>query len=395
MKALRSVENQTLLAIFLGLILGHWLPEVATSIKLVGDLFLRLLKMIIAPLIFASVFISLSGLGSIRKIKEIGGKTTVYYLATTSLSVATGLILVNIARPGGEIKFNGAGEVAFQSFGLRDLILGIVPANPVKSLAEGEVLPIIFFALILGLATLSLEKSKRENLFSFFEALNDALIALIRGIIRLTPLGVMAIVANIVAEKGLAPIFHLWEYALTVAAGLCIHAGLTLALLLAFLGKTNPWQYFLSVREALLVAFSTASSSATLPISLEVAEEKAGVPKKVAGFVLPLGATINMDGTALYEAIAAMFIANAYQIDLSFSQQVIIFLTATLASIGAAGIPSAGLVTMTMVLQAVGLPLEGIGLILAVDRFLDMLRTAINVWGDLIGARIISRLADS
>ncbi len=396
MRFLRSVENQTLLAIVIGILLGLYLPQLATSIQLVGELFLRLLKMIIAPLIFASVFVSLSGLGSLRKVREIGGKTVAYYLTTTAFSVAAGLVLVNIIKPGREIHFFQKTETAeIGHFGLRDLFLSLIPVNPIKSLAEAEVLPIIFFALILGLATLNLREEKKRILFDLFEALNDALITLIRAIVRLTPLGVLAIVANIVAEKGLSPLFHLWEYVLTVAAGLLIHAALTLGFLLATLGGTSPLKYFLAVREALLVAFSTASSSATLPISLEVAEERAGVPKKVAGFVLPLGATINMDGTALYEAVAALFIANAYQIELSLGQQMVIFLTATLASIGAAGIPSAGLVTMTMVLQAVGLPLEGIGLILAVDRFLDMLRTAVNVWGDLIGARIITRLTES
>ena len=390
MRFLRSVENQTLLALGLAILTGLYWPAFALKIGLIGDVFLRLLKMIIAPLILASVYTSVSGLGSIARVKNLGVKTLIYYLATTSLAVIAGLVLVNLIRPGTKAVFLREAP-SLKTFTLSDLVLSLIPQNPVKSVAEGEVLPIIFFALAFGLATLSLPKGRQRLLFDFFEALNDALIVLIRWIIYLTPAGVFAIVAKLVAEKGLSPLLELSSYVLTVVLGLFLHAAGTLALLLFLFAREKPWRFFLKVREALLVAFSTASSAATLPISLEVAEEKAGIPKKVAGFVLPLGATVNMDGTALYEAVAAMFIANVCGIELSLGQQILIFLTATLASIGAAGIPSAGLVTMTMVLQTVGLPLEGIGLILAVDRFLDMLRTSVNVWGDLIGARIIAR----
>ncbi len=392
MRFLRSIENQTLLAILFGIFLGIFFPDFILKFHLLGEIFLRLLKMTIAPLIFASVYVSAAGLGSLKRLKDVGGKTFLYYLFTTSLAVFTGLVAVNLLRPGaapGEIP----AKISIKGLSFSDLILGLIPRNPVKCVAEGEVLPIIFFALLFGFATLVLPESRRKLLFEFFEAFNDALIVLVRWIIRLTPLGVLAIVGGIVAKKGLSPLFELSEYVFTVVLGLGFHAGMTLSLLLYFLGRTNPWWYFQQVREAILVAFSTASSSATLPISLEIAEEKGGIPKKIAGFVLPLGATINMDGTALYEAVAAMFIANLYHVSLSLGDQIIIFLTATLASIGAAGIPSAGLVTMTLVLQSVGLPLEGIGLILAVDRFLDMLRTAVNVWGDLIGARLIARLS--
>ncbi len=392
MRFLKSVENQTLFAIFLAVLGGLYFPEAVSKVTFLGDLFLRLLKMIIAPLILASVYTSISGLGSTSRVKDLGFKTLTYYFTTTSLAVFIGLVMVNLLHPGrGGNWFPEGAKIEVKGLTLKDLILGLIPENPVKSLAEGDVLPIIFFALAFGLATLYLPPARRKMLFDFFEALNDAFITLIRGIVRFTPVGVFAIVAGIVVEKGLSPLFQLSSYVITVILGLFVHAVFILGGLLLFLGRENPWRFFLKVREALLVAFSTASSSATLPISLEVAEEKAGIPKKVAGFVLPLGATINMDGTALYEVVAAMFIANVYGISLGVGEQVLIFLTATLASVGAAGIPSAGLVTMTLVLQAVGLPLEGIGLILAVDRFLDMMRTAVNVWGDLIGSKIISR----
>ncbi|NPB08730.1 MAG: dicarboxylate/amino acid:cation symporter, partial [Thermodesulfobacteria bacterium] len=308
MRFLKSIENQTLLAIFLGVLAGLYLPDLILRLHLLGEVFLRLLKMTIAPLIFASVYVSAAGLGSLRRLKEIGLKTLFYYLLTTSLAVLTGLVMVNLLKPGaspGQV----ASSVSVKGITFSDLVLGLIPQNPVKCVAEGEVLPIIFFALLFGFATLVLPPQKRTLLFDFFEALNDALIVLIRWIIRLTPLGVFAIVGGIVAEKGLSPLFQLSEYVLTVVLGLGFHAVVTLGAILYFLGGERPWAYFWRVREAIFVAFSTASSSATLPISLEVAEEKGGVPKKIAGFVLPLGATINMDGTALYEAVAAMFIA--------------------------------------------------------------------------------------
>ncbi len=389
----RNTENQTVFAIGIGIFLGLVSPHFMIKFEILGEIFLRLLKMTIAPLIFASVYVSAAGLGSLKRLKEIGAKTLIYYLTTTSLAVFTGLVVVNILRPGAS-PHPSSSAVSLQKITFHDLILNLIPLNPVKSISEGEVLPIIFFGLLLGFATLSLPPTRRTPLTHFFEALNDALIVLIRWIIYLTPLGVFAIVGSLVAQKGLGPLFQLSKYVLAVVLGLSLHALFTLGGLLYLLGKERPWRYFLQVREALLVAFSTASSSATLPVSLEVATEKARIPQKIAGFVLPLGSTINMDGTALYEAVAALFIANVYHVSLSFGQQVLIFLTATLASIGAAGIPSAGLVTMTLVLQSVGLPLEGIGLILAVDRFLDMLRTSVNVWGDLIGAKIISRLSE-
>jgi len=219
----------------------------------------------------------------------------------------------------------------------------------------------------------------------------DALINLTKWIVLFTPIGVFALVSYIVATAGIEAIVSLWEYAFTVILGLLIHAFVNLPLIAFIFGRYNPYKYFLNVREALLLAFSTASSAATLPVSMELAQEKGKVKKEVAGFVLPLGATVNMDGTALYESVAAVFLANVYGIELSLSRMAVIFLTVTLASIGAAAIPGAGLILLTLVLSSVGVPLEGIALIIAVDRFLDMLRTAVNVWGDLNGAKILNR----
>ncbi len=391
-KKFLSIENLTLIGIVFGVLLGYYIPEIAVSIKFLGDAFLNILKAIAIPLIFASVFVSIATLSSISDLKNIGGKAIAYYFTTTALAVLTGIIVVNIIGFGSEnINPKTVNETVHHKFTIKSFIESLVPDNIFKSFTEGKVLQIIIFSILLAVATLYLEKTKKQTVVLFIDGLNDALIKIARWIITLTPIGVFSLVAYVVADKGLGTILSLWHYVVVVVIGLLIHAVFNLGLIAYIFGKINPLKYFLQVREALLVAFSTSSSSATLPVSLEVAEEKAKIKKKVAGFVLPLGATINMDGTALYESVAAMFVAHLYGIDLSLGEQIIIFLTATLAAVGAAGIPSAGLVTMTLVFTAVGLPLEGIAVILAVDRFLDMLRTSINVWGDLIGAKIIDR----
>ncbi len=392
MKKILSIENLTVLAIILGVLAGIYLPQVGLSIKILGEIFLNLLKMIIVPLVFVSVFIAMLSLGDIARFRNVGIKTILYYFSTTALSVFIGLVVVSIFEPGKGLEVSVQAEVPeVKELTFRDVVMNIIPSNPFQSFAQGQVLQIIFFSMLLGLAMLTVGKGKLNHVYNFFDAINDGLVNLTRWIIKLTPVGVFALVSYMVASVGIDVFFSLWKYALTVVVGLGIHAFITLPLLGFLVGRYNPYRYFMQIREAPLLAFSTASSAATLPVSMQVAEEKAGVRKETAGFVLPLGATINMDGTALYESVAAVFIANVYGIDLSVGQMVTIFLTATLASIGAAAIPGAGLVMMTLVLSSVGIPLEGIGLVIAIDRFLDMLRTATNVWGDLNGAKIIDR----
>jgi len=391
---LLTLENATLLALLLAVPFGLKFPELAQKFKFLGDLFLSLLKMIIVPLVFTSVFGAVLGLGSVDRFKSLGLKALLYYFTTTAMAVFTGLLLVSLIKPGKGVSVEGLEKPQLpqvEEFSLTSLLLRLVPENPFKAFAEGQVLQIILFAVLLGLATLTVDAFKREIIKNFFEGVNEALVQLTKWVILLTPIGVFSLVSYLIGKAGIELLLSLWEYALTVVAGLLIHAFVNIPLVAFVFGGYNPYKYFLQVREALLVAFSTASSAATLPVSMEVAREKGGVKKEVAGFVLPLGATINMDGTALYESVAAVFIANVYGIELSFSQLLTIFLTATLASVGAAAIPGAGLVMLTLVLSSVGLPLEGIGLIVAVDRLLDMLRTAVNVWGDLNGAKILSR----
>ena len=392
MKRYLSTETLTIAAIFLGIAAGVWLPEMMLSLKWVGDLFLMLLKMLIVPLVFASVFVAIVSLGSGEALKNLGLKAFGYYFLTTALAVTTGLLVVNMIEPGSahqmaaEAAVSKPAEHTFAS-----LLLSFVPSNIFASLSEGKIVQVLLFVIFFAVAALHLESARRETLQEFFEAINDAMGKIAEWIIALTPLGVFSLIGYVIAKEGLATLWELKSYVLAVLVALFIHALIVLPAVATFIGRFNPFGYFKQVREAVLVAFSTASSSATLPVSIEVASVHGGVKKESAGFILPLGATVNMDGTALYEAIAVMFIANSYGVALGFSQQIVIFLTATFASIGAAGIPGAGLVMMTMILSAVGLPLEAIGLIAAVDRILDMFRTSINVWGDLLAAKVLNR----
>lgn len=391
LKRFLTVENLTFLAIIFGVLAGIYLKDLVIHLKIVGDAFLSLLKMITIPLIFASIFISIASLTSIQDLKNLGLKALLYYFSTTFLAVLTGILIVNLIHFHPVSDINITHNIEHKPFTVEALIKSFIPSNIFQSLSEGKVLHIIIFSMLFALAVLTLQKSKKEVITNFFDGINDAMLTIAKWIINLSPIGVFALISYIVAEKGLGAILSLWQYVLAVVLGLFIHAFINLPIIGFIFGKFNPYKYFLKVKEALLIAFSTSSSSATLPVSLEVAEKKANIDKKVAGFVLPLGATVNMDGTALYEAVAVMFVASMYGMDLSLTEQIIVFFTASLAAIGAAGIPSAGLVTMTLVFSAVGIPLEGIALILVVDRFLDMLRTATNVWGDLIGTKIISR----
>jgi proton glutamate symport protein len=389
-----KVHTQILIAIVLGVIVGVLLGEKAAHIKIVGDLFIRLLKAIIIPLILASMVAGIVSLGDVRKLGRIGLKTFIYYTVTTTLAVSVGLILVNLMRPGVGVEI-GTETSADLSGGeipsVLSIISDIIPANLFDAMAKDKVLSIIFFSLLLGIAISSIGEKGRP-LVSLFEAFNSVMMKITDWIMRLAPFGVFALMAYTIGSMGLSVIKPLIVYMTTVVLGLTIHACVTLPVLLSAIGKYSPLKFIRDVFSAVATAFSTASSAATLPITMDCLQENTGVSNKVTSFVLPLGATVNMDGTALYEAVAAMFIAQAYGIDLSIGQQLVIMLTATLASIGAAAIPGAGLVTMVIVLKAVNLPLEGIGMILAVDRILDMLRTAVNVWGDACGAAVIANL---
>jgi Na+/H+-dicarboxylate symporter len=357
-------------------------------------MFIQLLKMIIIPLILASMVAGIVSLGDIRRLGRIGLKTFIYYTATTLLAVGVGLVLVNLLKPGIDVDMGIEATVDLadrEMPSIVSIVEDIIPENVFAAMAQDKVLSVIFFSLFLGVA-ISMTGEKAKPLTVLFESLNTVMMKITEWIMFLAPLGVFALIAFTIGTMGLSVVRPLAVYMVTVVLGLSIHAFVTLPILLGSLGRYSPLKLIKDVFSAVATAFSTASSAATLPITMECLRKNTGVSNKVASFVLPLGATVNMDGTALYEAVAAMFIAQAYGISLSIWQQLVIMLTATLASIGAAAIPGAGLVTMVIVLKAVNLPLEGIGMILAVDRLLDMLRTAVNLWGDACGTAIVARL---
>jgi len=389
-----KIHTQILIAIILGVAAGILLGEKAAHIKIVGDMFIRLLKAIIIPLILASMVAGIVSLGDIRKLGRIGLRTFIYYTATTTLAVGVGLILVNLMKPGVGVDLGTEAVIDLSGREIPSvvsIVRDIIPANIFDAMAKDKVLSVIFFSLLLGVAISSVGEKGRP-LVTFFEAFNTVMMKITDWIMRLAPFGVFALMAHTIGSMGLSVIKPLIVYMVTVVLGLTFHACVTLPVLLKVLGKYSPLKFIRDVFSAVATAFSTASSAATLPITMDCLQKNSGISNKVTSFVLPLGATVNMDGTALYEAVTAMFVAQAYGIDLSIGQQLIIMLTATLASIGAAAIPGAGLVTLVIVLKAVNLPLEGIGMILAVERILDMFRTAVNVWGDACGAAVVARL---
>ena len=385
-----TVENLTLAGILLGTLFGIYFPEAALQQKVLGDIFISLLKMLIMPLIFAAVFVAVVGLGSVERLKRMGIRVIGFYLLSTSLAVLMGMTVMQIIDPGSSAP---APTQVIEPKDLMpgELILSVFPSNIFASLTSGKALQVIFFAVIFAVAMLYVAREKRDVAQKFFEAVNDAMIVIASWVVKLTPIGVFSIISYVIAKEGIDALLELWEYALCVILALLLHATLTLPAVAMLIGRFNAWEYFTRVKEAVLLAFSTASSAASIPVSMDRAEKAGGVSKESAGFVIPLGATINMDGTALYESIAVMFIANLAGVDLSFSQQLLIFITATFTSIGVAGIPGASIVMLTMILGIIGLPLEYIGVILVVDRVLDMFRTAVNVWGDLVAAKTIDR----
>ncbi len=386
---------QIFIAMLLGVLSGWiWGQSILPLADPLAEFFLRLLKMIIVPLIITSIVSGVAGVGEIKGLGRMGAKTLAYYITTSMLAIWTGQILVNLIKPGvgadlGLVNAPEGVKAADQS--LWDILLRMIPTNPFESIAQADILPVIVFCILFGIFLTQLEGKKRDSLQGLFEAGFEVMMKLTRFVIAFTPLGIFGLIARIVATTGFEPFKSLGIYFLTVLIGLILHGGITLPLLVRIFGKINPFRYAQAMSPALLTAFSTSSSSATLPLTIESAEDRAGISNRTTSFVLPLGATINMDGTALYECVAVIFIAQAYGIELTFTEQAMVAFTALLASIGAAGIPMAGLVMMTIVLKAVGLPLEGIGLILTVDRLLDMCRTTVNVWSDSCGAAIIAR----
>jgi proton glutamate symport protein len=387
---------QILLSLLLAIPFGYFCHNYVPYVSWMGELFLRALKMVVIPLILFSMISGVTNLGSGGNLGRVGLKTILYYIGTLLLATLTGLLLVNFFKPGVGADLGFTQTVTGLSTAknsLRDILIGIVPENIVAEFARGNTLAVIFFGIIFGVFINSLREKQKTVLTDFFSGAFDVMMAITQFIIKFAPFGIFGIVAfQSAAQKDLLSVgLRLGQYMLVVISGLGIHALVTLPLIMFFIGRVNPVKHFRAVSNALITAFSTASSNASLPVSMQCVEENCGVSKRISSFTLPLGATINLNGTALYEIVSAMFIAQAYGIHMTIPQQLMAVLCATLAAIGAGGIPMAGLVTMSIVLTAVGLPLEGIGLILAVDRPIDMLRTTVNVLADTAVASIIAK----
>ncbi len=379
---------------------GSFFPEAALHTEVLGVLFLNALKMMVLPLIITSIIVGVMSLGNVRRLGTLGIRTFLYYMVTTGIAVAIGMALVVILKPGeGFSVFHGSLPDAVRtrgSYSLLNVLTGLIHPNLVQAAMELKILPIIVASILFGVA-FSLLGEEKTIVAQFFSACNEAVMKIVHGIMYFAPIGIFGLIAYRLGSTGGGGavwdlLVQLGKYAGTVVLGLSIHGVIVLPLIFCLLTGKNPGRYLRQLAKALLTAFATASSSATLPLTLECVTEEAGVSNQTAGFVLPLGATINMDGTALYEAVAAIFIAQSYGIVLGGGELVVIFLTATLAAVGAAGIPEAGLVTMVLVLQSVGLPVEGIGMILSIDWLLDRCRTMVNVWGDAVGAAVVDRL---
>lgn len=442
-----KLYTKILLGLSLGVVFG-WilhvfnLAEVTVYTDYIGRLFIRLVKLVVVPLILASLTLGAAQLGDIRKVGKIGVKSLGFFMITTAVAVTIGVGLAQTLKPGRaldaptrdgliekyrsetqqtirgsvnedsdrvlqilvqtaptkerraaliehrmrlqkEAEQNAKKNRKSELVKILDMVLNMVPVNPVKALADGDMLAIIFFSVFLGLCLTLIPPDRSQTLISSFDGLNEAVLKMVTLAMETAPYGVFALMAGMVATMGLAILKPLALYGLVVLAGLLLHFLFTYLTIITVVLRTNPWHFVRAIREAMLLGFSTSSSSATLPISINVARENLGISHEVSSFVLPLGATINMDGTALYQGVAAIFIAQVFGIDLTTTQLLVMILTATLASVGAAGVPGAGMITLAVVLSTADIPAEGIALIFGLDRILDMFRTSLNIVGDL------------
>jgi proton glutamate symport protein len=413
LKTKLEIHWQILIALGLAVALGALFDAEAQlyGIKLtailgfLGELFLRALKMLVVPLISASIITGVASVGASAGVGRLGLLTGAFYMATSFIAIIIGLFLVLLFRPGlvdgkpareliglsadvsqvvAQVEGRGAGDIV-------DVFLRMIPANIVADAAAGEMLSVIVFSLLFGYFMTKIYEEPRRGLRRFWQGVHDVMLKMTDFVMLFAPVGVLGLVAKVALTTGLSAVLPLMSFVVTVLLGLFLHAFVVIPLLLLLLGRVNPRQHFRKMAPALLMAFSTASSSGTLPLTMERVQ-LAGVSQRVTSFTIPLGATVNMDGTALYECVAAVFIAQAYGVELGFAQLLLVVLIALLTSVGVAGIPAASLVAISLILTSMGLPLEGLGLILAVDRVLDMCRTSVNVLGDTAAAVVIARL---
>jgi len=347
--------------------------------------------MLVVPIVFVSIVLGVAGLGDPSKLGRIGLQTISFYLITTAIALTIGIIIAYIFEPGNVGTFN-LGNESFEAEEpppMMETIINIIPDNPIASMASGDMLQIIAFALFIGVGIAALG-DKVSGITRLFEQANDILIWIVTAIMKVAPYGAFALIASAIGEAGLDAVGSMAMYMFCVILALIVHGAITYSTAIKGIGKGSPVKFYKEFLPAMSVAFSTASSSATLPVSMRVAQEKLGIKKSISSFVQPLGATINMDGTGIMQAVATVFIAQAYGISLSFTDILVVILTATLASIGTAGVPAVGLLMLAMVLNQIGLPVDGIALIVGVDRILDMLRTSLNITGDATCAYVIS-----
>ena len=390
-----SLNTMVMVGIVLGIAFGIVLPEIALQQKVIGTIFVNFLKMLVVPLVFASIFSAVSGLGTLEQLKNIGLKTILLYILTTALSVFLAILMMNIFNIGDVVSAEGLHYEQANSiseFSGSEMLLSFIPTNIFQALATGDLMKVIVFGVLLGIATLYLDEREHKTLLNFSTAVSNAMLKIAEWIITLTPIGVFSLISYVVAEQGIDVILGLWKYMLLVMGVLLIHGLLTLPLVLSVLTKSNPYRYLKAIREVPLMAFSTASSAATLPVSMKVAQKEGGVSKESAAFVLPLGATVSMDGTAAYLTIAVMYIANLSGVTLNFGDQLLLGLTVVALSVGVAALPSASLVMMVVILHQIGLSVEYLALIVAVDRILDMARTSLNVTSDMVVTKIVDVL---
>ena len=369
-----------------GLIVG---PSIAV-VKPLGDLFIRLIKMLIVPMVFCSLVVGASSIGDLRKLGRVGGKTIIYFLATTAIAITLAIIFAIIFNPAGGYVLKEVGTYEAKAMPkVADVILNMVPTKPISAMATDNMLQIIVFALFVGIS-ISLIGEKGKPALDFFDSVAEIMYRIVGMVMNFAPIGVFALIAWVVGTAGAEVLLPLARVIFVVYFVNILHAVVVYSGAVRIFAGMSPVQFFKGFFEATMVAFSTCSSSATLPISMRLAQENLGVPKEIASFVQPLGATINMDGTAIYQGVCAVFIANVFGITLGFPQYIMIIIAATLASIGTAGVPGAGMIMLSLVLETVGLPLEGILLVAGIDRILDMIRTSMNVTGDAAGAVVIA-----
>lgn len=403
-KGTKKLTRNIFIALIAGIIVGiiinkmpesKWLDEifVGYGMAFIGDLFIRSIKMLVAPLVFFSIVCGSSSIGDMRKLGRVGGKTLGFYLTTTAIAITLAIGLASVLNPGIGLDLSNIVReqpTIKESVPITQVLLNMIPKNPIKALADGEMLQIIVFAILTGIS-ISLLGEKAKAAKDVFESLNEMMLKMVGMVMYLAPIGVFGLLVKTFSQLGFDAMWNLGKYMGTVLMALFLHGILTYLGALKFLGRLSPIQFLKNFSPAMSVAFSTATSSGTLPVTTEMVEKRCGVSPEIASFTLPLGATINMDGTAIMQGVAVIFIAQVYGVTLTLPQIITVILTATLASVGTAGVPGVGLITLSMVLQSVNLPIEGIGLIMGIDRLLDMTRTAVNITGDAVCTLLIAK----